>query len=332
MLNTILKRDNSIVKFDENKIIVAISKANATISKKNQLTFNDILEIVGDICQKASQSKESKPTLDVLYDITVEEIQDIVEDSLLQKNQEVAKAYIRYRETQKNKRNARINLMDTYEQIFFGDAKDSDLRRDNANINTDAPMGKMLKLGAEGAKYFADHYVISEKYVKADREGWIHIHDKDFSNITFNCCQIDLGKLLKNGFSTGHGFLREPNSIRSAASLACIAIQANQNDMFGGQSINAIDYALAPYVAKSFRKHLANIILYTRELNRSKELDNIDDIKKWIIDNDIHYIEDETSILIDLYCETIFKYAYGQDYLTDDEDIRKGYWIYEQAP
>lgn len=79
--------------------------------------------------------------------------------------------------------------------------------------------------------------------------------DKDFSLITFNCCQIDLGKLLKGGFSTGHGFLREPGSIRSAASLACIAIQSDQNDMFGGQSINALDYALAPYVKKSFKKH-----------------------------------------------------------------------------
>ena len=112
----------------------------------------------------------------------------------------------------------------------------------------------MLKIGAEAAKSFADNYVIPDKFAKADKENIIHIHDKDFSLICWNCCQLDIKKLFKGGFSTGHGFLREPNSIRSAAALACIAIQSNQNDMFGGQSINSWDSGLAPYVDKSFTK------------------------------------------------------------------------------
>lgn len=127
---------------------------------------------------------------------------------------------------------AAVALMHKYQDLLFTDANDMDLKRDNANINTDASMGIMLKLGTEGAKTYADHYVIPERFARADRENYIHIHDKDFSLITFNCCQIDLLKLFKGGFSTGHGFLREPNSIRAAASLACIAIQSNQNDMF----------------------------------------------------------------------------------------------------
>lgn len=145
-------------------------------------------------------------------------------------------------------------LFNIYDQIAFGSAKESDLRRDNANINTDAPMGQMLKVGAEGMKAFIDDRVLSEEALEADKAGFIHIHDKDFSLFTFNCCQLDLKKLFSGGFSTGHGFLREPNSLRTAASLACIAIQSNQNEMFGGQSINALDYALAPYVKKSFKK------------------------------------------------------------------------------
>lgn len=125
-------------------------------------------------------------------------------------------------------------IIEKLSTILFADAKDVDNKRDNANINTDAPMGVMLKIGTETAKQFADDYIIPKKFVQADKENWIHIHDKDFSLITFNCCQIDLLKLFRGGFSTGHGYLREPNSIRSYANLACIAIQSNQNDMFGG--------------------------------------------------------------------------------------------------
>ena len=142
--------------------------------------------------------------------------------------------------------------------ILFVDAKESNDKRDNANIDTDAPMGIMLKVGTETAKKYADEEVIPAEFVKADKENWMHIHDKDFSLITFNCCQIDLLKLFKGGFSTGHGHLREPNSIRSYASLACIAIQANQNDMFGGQAVNAFDFAMAEGVRKSFQKAIKN--------------------------------------------------------------------------
>ena len=121
--------------------------------------------------------------------------------------------------------------MDLYKEIFFTDSKDADHKRENANINTDAPMGVMLKLGTEGAKYFIDNYVLPKEFVEADREGFVHYHDKDFSLITFNCLQMDLLKLFHGGFNTGHGFLREPNSIRSYAALACVAIQSSQNDM-----------------------------------------------------------------------------------------------------
>ena len=174
------------------------------------------LELVTDSVERSIAANEI---------IGVEAIQDQVEKSLMTHGFfDVAKQFIVYRQKHSQRREAQKKLMDTYRDIFFADSVDIDLKRDNANINTDASMGIMLKLGAESSKYFVDNYVLPEEYARADKENWIHVHDKDFSLITFNCCQIDLLKLFHGGFSTGHGFLREPNSIRSYASLACIAI------------------------------------------------------------------------------------------------------------
>ena len=245
-LKMVIKRSGTKVNYDRNKIKSAISGANRDASTPQDRLKTEDIEIVTEAIEKAISNVES---------IGVEDIQDVVEKSLMEYGFfDVAKQYIVYREKHAQRREAQKKLMDTYRDIFFAKSNDVDLKRDNANINTDASMGIMLKLGAEGAKHFVDNYVLPEEYAKADRENFIHIHDKDFSLITFNCCQIDLLKLFHGGFSTGHGFLREPNSIRSYASLACIAIQSNQNDMFGGQSINAFDYAMAEGVRKSFKK------------------------------------------------------------------------------
>ena len=243
MIETVIKRDGTEVSFDKSRIESAIAKANKAAG--DVISDRDI-DLIVDIVTSYFENNDKA---------TVEEIQDAVEDALIATGlADVAKSYIRHRQTHKDRREIQEHLNNVYNQIVYGNAADSDLRRDNANINTDAPMGQMLKAGAEGMKHFIDSFVLDEEVYKADREGWLHVHDKDFSMFCYNCCQIDLGKLLKDGFATGHGFLREPNSIRAAASLACIAIQSNQNDMFGGQSINALDYALAPYVDKSFKK------------------------------------------------------------------------------
>ncbi len=245
-LTKVRKRSGQKVSYDREKIFNAIAGANRDASTPADKLSDDDLELVTDSVEKAISENEI---------IGVEAIQDQVEKCLMAHGFfDVAKQFIVYRQKHSQRRAAQKKLMDTYRDIFFADSMDIDLKRDNANINTDASMGIMLKLGAESSKYFVDNYVLPEEFVRADKENWIHIHDKDFSLITFNCCQIDLLKLFRGGFSTGHGFLREPNSIRSYASLACIAIQSNQNDMFGGQSINAFDYAMAEGVKKSFRK------------------------------------------------------------------------------
>ena len=252
----IVKRTGEIVDYDFNRIFNAIKAARDSVALE---VSDEKIREVADAVEEAIEHYER---------ISIEEIQDIVEIKLMEFGlTEMARHYVLYRQSHKIRREAGTNLMETYKEIFFADSKGVDHKRDNANINTDAPMGMMLKLGAEGAKHFVDNYVLPEEYAEADRENFIHIHDKDFSLITLNCCQIDLLKLFHNGFNTGHGFLREPNSIRSYGALACIAIQSNQNDMFGGQSINAFDYAMAEGVKKSFKKAIIKetekAIIYT---------------------------------------------------------------------
>ena len=151
-------------------------------------------------------------------------------------------------------------LMQIYEDITFRDASDVGLMRENANINADTAMGAMLKYGTEGSKYFYMERLLKPAHAAAHKDGDIHIHDLDFYALTTTCTQIDLRKLFKGGFSTGHGHLREPNDIASYSALACIAIQSNQNDQHGGQAVADFDYAMADGVRKSFKRY------YTRNL------------------------------------------------------------------
>ncbi len=290
-LKTVIKRSGTMVNYDRSKIVSAISGANRDATTKQDRLNTSEIDIVTNAVESAIENRES---------IGVEEIQDIVEKSLMEKGFfDVAKQYIVYREKHARRREAQKKLMETYRDIFFANSADIDLKRDNANINTDASMGIMLKLGAEGSKHFVDNYVLPEEYAIADHENFIHIHDKDFSLITFNCCQIDLLKLFRNGFSTGHGFLREPNSIRSYASLACIAIQSNQNDMFGGQSINAFDYAMAEGVRKSFKKAVKS------EIKRAAFYCNVDDANIDEIDFEIcRYSENENTAAVEHLSKT----------------------------
>ncbi len=185
----------------------------------------------------------------------VEDIQDMVETVLVKKGHaRTAKEFILYRADRTKIREMNTSLMRTYEELTFKSAIDNDIKRENANIDGDTAMGTMLKYGSEGAKKFYELYVLDPKFSKAHKDGDIHIHDLDFLTLTTTCCQIDIEKLFKGGFSTGHGHVREPNDIMTYAALCCIAIQANQNDQHGGQSIPMFDYGMAPGVKKTYRR------------------------------------------------------------------------------
>lgn len=193
--------------------------------------------------------------------ISVEDVSNFVEASLIDCGLvEEAKKFIIYRAKRAQVREMNTALMRSYENLTFGHSKTVDLKRENANIDGDSTMGTMLRYGSEGAKRFNLLFVIPEDISRAHSDGDIHIHDLDFYTLATNCCQIDLGKLFKGGFNTGHGTIREPGEIRSYAALACIAIQSNQNDQFGGQSIPHFDFYLAEGVAKSFVKELVKVV------------------------------------------------------------------------
>ena len=252
MITKIIKRDGREAPFNIEKIAKAVFKAAEAAGGHDYNTAMDIA------CEVANQLEKNcgidcKPT--------VEQIQDTVEKVLVKRGHaRTAKEYILYRAERTRVREMNSKLMKTYEDLTFKSAKDSDIKRENANIDADTAMGTMLKYGSEGAKQFYEMYVLDPDHAKAHIEGDIHIHDLDFLTLTTTCCQIDIIKLFKGGFSTGHGFLREPKDIQSYSALACIAIQSKQNDQHGGQSIPNFEYGMAPGVtltyAKLYRKNL----------------------------------------------------------------------------
>ena len=253
MVRTIIKRDGRTAEFHQEKIASAVEKAFAACAAMQDRAVAD--EIAAKVVAKIDEGAiEGTPT--------VEGVQDLVEETLIESGfVQTAKSYILYRAERNRVRDVNSRLIQTLKDITFSKASDSDMKRENANIDADTAMGTMLKYGSESAKQFYEMCVIDPRYAKAHREGDIHIHDMDFYTLTTTCCQIELRKLFKGGFSTGHGVLREPNDIQSYAALACIAIQSNQNDQHGGQSVCDFDYGLAEGVRKTYRrlfkKHIA---------------------------------------------------------------------------
>lgn len=254
MITMIKKRDGRQVPFNIEKIANAIFKAAQTVGGKD---YNEAMQLADKVCQRLSEQIIGRNP-------SVEEVQDVVEKVLVEEGHaKTAKAYILYRADRTRAREMDSTLMKIYEDLTFKSASDCDIKRENANIDGDTAMGTMLKYGSEGAKQFNEMYVLDPKHSRAHINGDIHIHDLDFFTLTTTCCQIDLLKLFHGGFSTGHGYLREPNDISSYAALACIAIQSNQNDQHGGQSVPNFDYAMAEGVKKTFRR------LYTNNLAKA---------------------------------------------------------------
>jgi ribonucleoside-triphosphate reductase len=263
MMLHIIKRDGRRVQFDIQKIAGAVFRAAQSVGGTDMETAMQIAVKTCELYEELHGEKEP----------TVEEIQDLVEKELIEcGHAQTAKAYILYRYERTRDREVKSNLMQIMNELTFDSAKDSDIKRENANIDGDTAMGTMLKYGSSAAKEFYEMRVLKPAHAKAHRNGDIHIHDLDFLTLTTTCCQIDLIQLFENGFSTGHGFLREPNDISSYSALACIAIQSNQNDQHGGQSVPNFDYAMAGGVKKTYHKrYLQNV---ARALQLLTEIEN----------------------------------------------------------
>lgn len=286
----VVKRDGKKVDFDGSKIALAIKKGFDSVevdeelseSKEKKYTEKDIQKVyqavVGRIEKEYKDSEKIK----------IETIQDMIEDVLQKKGYEdVYDSFSQYRERRANSRKLFFDEKKTHkflksiEGLGLKSAKEEDAKRENANVDGDTAMGTMLQYGSTISKEFAKSYLMKHKFAEAHDNGTIHIHDMDFLPMgTTTCMQIELDRLFKNGFSTGHGHLRSPNDIMSYSALAAIAIQSDQNDQHGGQSIPAFDYYMAPGVLKTFKKQLKQQIYDLLDYSDLLSFVNIDKIVK----------------------------------------------------
>ena len=295
----VVKRSGQRVNFNPTKVAIAVKKGfDSVYEEYDEKEVNKVKEKVLDYIEKEYKDRKT---------IGVEDVQDVIEEVLKKmKYNEVYESFKGYRERRAASREAFVvkqqhKFVKAIESLGLKSANEEDAKRENANVDGDGPMGTMLHFGSTVSKEFAKAYLMDAKYSRAHDEGAIHIHDLDFWAMgTTTCTQIDLNKLFKNGFSTGHGFLRTPNSIGSYSALAAIAIQANQNEQHGGQSIPAFDYYMAPGVLKTFKKEfkqelhdLLNFETFLEYINFDKVVEAIDKLES--IEFDMAIFDDFTS-------------------------------------
>ena len=304
----VVKRDGKKVNFDASKIAVTIKKGfDSVINENEEPKYNekDIQKVFHAVLKRIEKEYKDQDK------IKIEAIQDMIEEELQKKGYEdVFKSFSEYRIRRAQSREQffddkkRHKFSKTIESLGLKSAHEEDAKRENANVDGDTAMGTMLQFGSTVSKEFAKAYLMKKKFAEAHDNGDIHIHDMDFMAMgTTTCCQLDLKKLFKNGFSTGHGFLREPNDIMSYGALAAIAIQANQNDQHGGQAIPAFDFFLAPGVLKTYKKQFKQTLFDLLEYSDFITFVNFDKI--------VEQINKLTSIEFDV---AIFdKYAKGSE-------------------
>ena len=316
----VVKRSGQRVSFNDTKVAIAVKKGfDSVYEEYDEKEVNKVKEKVLKYIEKEYKDRKT---------INVEDVQDAIEKILQDmKYNEVYKSFKNYRERRAASREAFVvkqqhKFVKAIESLGLKSATEENSKRENANVDGDGPMGTMLHFGSTVSREFAKAYLMDAKYSRAHDEGTIHIHDLDFWAMgTTTCTQIDLNKLFKNGFSTGHGYLRTPNSINSYSALAAIAIQANQNEQHGGQSIPAFDYYMAPGVLKTFKKEFKQALYNLLEfegfiefLNFNKIIDIIDKLNT--IEFDMNLFDEFTSK--NTKVRSIFDNAYKQAFNKTD--------------
>ena len=316
----VVKRSGQRVNFNDTKVAIAIKKGfDSVYEEYDEKEVNKVKEKVLDYIKKEYKDRKT---------IGVENVSDAIEEVLKKlKYNEVYESFKNYRDRRAASREAFVvkqqhKFVKSIESLGLKSALEENSKRENANVDGDGPMGTMLHFGSTVSREFAKAYLMDSKFAKAHDEGYIHIHDLDFWAMgTTTCTQIDLNKLFKNGFSTGHGFLRTPNSIGSYSALAAIAIQSNQNEQHGGQSIPAFDYYLAPGVLKTFKKEFKQELSEMLNFEGFKEFIKFDKIIEIIdriecIEFDLKIFEDYTKNSKKV--EEIFQAAYDNAMIKTD--------------
>lgn len=264
MIQTVVKRDGRVVGYNEEKIKAAIRKAMLTTEMGEDET------LIQKITDRVGMSGNER--------MTVEEIQDKVEIELMKSaRKDVAKRYIAYRDQRSIARRAKTR--DMFLEII--EAKNNDITRENANMNTDSPAGMMMKFASETTKPFVDDYLLSASVKQAVKNNYIHIHDKDYyPTKSLTCVQHPLDRILERGFVAGHGESRPAKRIETASVIACISLETAQNEMHGGQAIPAFDFYLAPFVRRSYIEEIKNLEQLMGENLEDLYEDEIDDFLK----------------------------------------------------
>lgn len=247
-MKQIKKRDGRTVDFNVTKIEAAIKAAcEASSTEITEDNLKLLSQKIAEACQDG---------------ITVESIQDIVENELMAAEMfEAAKSYIKYREKRTAVRESKTALLVSLDDMFEEKVTAGSSHKENANINTKSASGKFYRFGSEASKEYGKAYLMPEEFV--ENFGYIYYHDRDYYGLSLNCMQHDLLKMFKKGFTTGNAYISEPQSIYSAMALTCVILQSGQNDLFGGESVPAWDFYMEPYVNKSFgkffKKHLLRL-------------------------------------------------------------------------
>ncbi len=315
----VVKRNGKKVDFDTAKVAIAIKKgfdgANKAEDEEERYTTKDIQKVYQSVIKRILKEYKEEEK------IKIENIQDMIEETLQKLGYEdVYKSFSEYRDRRAQSRKLFSDekkmhkFLKSLEGLGLKNAKEEDAKRENANIDGNSAMGTMLQYGSTVSKEFAKAYLMKPKFASLHDEGDIHIHDMDFFVMgTTTCMQIDLNKLFKGGFSTGHGHLREPQSINSYGALAAIAIQSNQNDQHGGQSIPAFDFYMAPGVLKTFKKEYKQALYELLEFTDFISFVNMDKLSKEV--DMLNSIEVDLGIFSNFYKESkevrrIFEKAY----------------------
>lgn len=295
----VIKRDGTIVPFDIEKIIVAINKAFVEVDGAlyEEDTANDIAYEIG--CKVANMTDC----------ISVEEIQDLVEDYLMRsERRDVARAYIRYR----YKKEVARNKKDDFIQAIREKLDASDIKNQNANVDEASFGGRTGEASSVVTKQLALDYLISPMARENHLNNEIYIHDLDSYYVgSHNCLSIPFDDLLANGFNTRQTDVRPAGSANTAFQLVAVIFQLQSLQQFGGVSATHLDWTMVPYIRRSFYKHFLDGVKYCQKgqmigLMGVYEDFDLSDVKDT-------WIKTQASINDDVFIRNEIAYKYAMD-------------------